>query len=1503
MSAQVREKTMRKLVTLTLGGVVAGALAGCVPDVQSIDRTQPNALSKDMFSGIWYHRSTVVEADPDAPSYRGFWGRSLAYEGVASGLEKIRWEITEDLLIAYRSYEFIPYAEGLTDEGRDFFGAPVAAFPIESHFDIQREYNATTGVETTVISENTMDRPWNERQYMRVDWSENMVRQPTNFQIGFNNYPSGTLSGQAAVAYYVQAQEETSPFRPVITQDYFDITNIYSLEPSSYFCLMLQLFQGAGRCGAANAKVRLSFRRVDPQDDYESLYYPDNLELQDDAGNAIFLNFGGRPCDSVRDPSECTKQTWSYDGAYGNFRILRVAFDRERFLTRTGRIYLAGRFDLWEDSFADDGSLIQYEARTPQPVVYYGNATLPDRMLEPTRQIAESWSEPFDETVALLKYHNNDLNNGVGVRAEQLQASIQRIREEAGGPMFQFRQNACNVDNVIQYAQDNGLTDVITRTVGPVSNLAIGNVENVCAAIQFAELQQGKTLDPKVAESQGVPLAFSWQRLGDLRFNFMNYIDEAVPGPLGIAQFAQDPETGEYVGNIANYFAAGGDSIAQEEVDVLQWLNGTLSEEELLRGDITRNEIVSRRTVSNNKINKSVKQFLMDHEEKLLAENGGVLFNETTPGSEAERFKRMWGGTDIERELLVDEELLRGFAGPSLYQPFGGNVTPTDLDVSEGLVPLTPGQVSGSAVGAASLVNFGTTPETNEFMRAALELGQNGVCMADFFDPNSSGLAEFVKDWDRERIFRFIQEEMYKAVQGHEVGHTVGLRHNFRGSMDPVNYKPEFWFEECPAEATAEQCDPQVGIQRWASPPNQNNRTQRNEYMYASIMDYGFDVPLWGFHGIGTYDKAAIRFMYGQIQEVWDNQKVQMPDARKYRGYARRCGHESDSFGYPNLSFWMSPEYLPVLLSQTAIDQSACENDYDNNEDCDSDIDALLRDFVNRSEAFAADNNWRTECAAFAFDVLPDLNNLMNEIKNLPPDARNIYDARKFVSTNFLIQQQKEVLANTPEYDLAETANVDESNDNVDSDNDGVIDDKGFNYAQYQFPIRHGYCSDRYASFENPFCQRWDAGWDFEESTQNHIMRFDRDYVFNHFRRDRFATWGNPRTYMARVTARRLFHMTNVFRYYLFTRRSAFDADIFDDYAEAAYRGVNFLERIIQAPEPGRYCLDEVENIYRPYSGAGDCNQAFDVPLGFGGGYQLQSSWSDDYFYEPNVIGYFYDKLAAIQQMTTSSGRFATSFDDLFDRRAFSLGYLRVYLDPMLQRFASLIQGDHTGYRSRVVTDAETQERFVRYMPLFDEERETDQSSVRNWLVQYPEIEPAWSWTLQYTALSYSLANWSSVADFAPEMYRFTKISIRGTPEDVEYPADIEIIEFTDPETRITYRAPVIEPFLERGRLQEFPAYYGDRWHQNQNPPMFRNWGVGANILQEANDYVQQTYEPARAGCEDGVDVGPDPTDRWPTSDAACDDFDLARSGLNERTGYIDLVRKFNRRAEVPVPQ
>jgi len=1469
--------------------LVLAVAAGCSPNVGTIDRTQPNAVSKTQFQGLWYIKQTIVDTQP---------GTDGAVEGYSSDLEKIRWEIGPETLTGYRSYEFMPYAEGLTDQGRDFFGSPVVQYRIQ-HFDIQRGYNTTTGVQNNTIVENTTDRAWYDREYIRVDWASNTVG--TNFATGWGSF-DGNLSTVSHAAYSVNDDSETETNRPFFTKDYFDVTNRYLVEPDTYYCYYTLLYTGTPRCGAQNVNVRLSFLKVDPADDYQTLYYPDNVELKDDSGKSIVVDFNGKSCGQaagssdgrvLRDPGDCHVATFPYFEAFGNFRINRIAFDKERYLTRSGRIYLAGRHNLWENSFNDTTGLpLEYKDRTPKPVIYYGNVDFPEDIIPGGKKIGEMWDQPFTETVAVLQ----------GMTTAEGRGDIAKFREKYPNlKMFEFRQNDCNVKNAVDYARANNLLDVVDRVAGSAADVARGNVEKVCAAMQFEQLKNGATLDAKEAADKGVKLAFTWQREGDVRYSFQNYVNVDQPGPWGVAQFSNDPETGEYLSVAANYFGNAGDLISQREVDRIQWLNGDLNEETLLRGDVTRNVIASRRSVRNNSIRSDAKAALMESDAALVDQMGDAMVSGAggVADSGDARFARMFKGTDIERELLVNDEILRGFAGPGLYQPANGVPGRVEGNPSGG-PEVNPGQVSDEALAAASPVNWGTDIDSNTFMNDVRKLGGRGIEFAAFFDAQTSGLANFFKGKDRDFINQWLRVELYAAVQTHEVGHTVGLRHNFGASMDPLNYVPEFWeggwWNQAPTPGDAD-----AGVVNRAA-----------ELKYASVMDYGFGVAQEGLAGIGPYDQAAVRFLYGELVDVWNPKKVSVPDPRKYGSFARRCGHDSSFWGFPFLMQYLHYKDIPSILATGPNDTR---------------LDDLYREMATRVETNAAASGDKTSCTLFIADV----KRAMEAVQQFDPEPgiQNVFGARMIVHAADLMKQERTALLNRPEYDDPSTPEVNEAEDtdnlntpenecdpdndgidDCDQDHDGVANDIGGvpdyfhitnsaepSWNNYLHRVDYSFCPDDFSGY-SPNCQIWDYGANFVESVDAHIQGYDGDYIFGNFRRDRWSPYGwgeSPRSYMARLESRRFFHMTNVFRYYLYTRRSAFaETPLYEDWAEAAYRGLNFLDRVLQTPEPGRHCLDTVKNTYVPerlVAGgcAGDPAREFNVGIGFGQGKYLNTAWTNEYAYKVNRIGVFYDKLAAIRQLTSSSGRFIRDLADLFDRRAFSLGYLRAYEDPMIQRFSALIRGDHANYRSVVVEEPNANGdmvKFVRYMPLFDEKTDVEGGSVFQSLQGKPRIEPSWSWTLQYQALGYAIANWSSIADSSPEFYRFTKIALQGTPEDIEYtqPVDgraIVMETFTDPETRFVYRAPVLPARPPRLLIATTRAYQRGI-----------SWGIGADLLKTANALLTTDYTPKKTACDAARGTA--------NEQSLCSEFEGARRRLNEHTGYLDIVRRFNRQAELP---
>jgi len=162
-------------------GLIAGGAIGCAQEREPINRVQANALNKAFFVGEdlhhadddpeFYFRGTVIDVDYGAAQ------DGLFTSTYAQPVSRIRWEVTESMLNARLAYERVEGTDGKGNKvdglrkKQSNDGQIVASYRITSHFDIKRAYNPSTGEEQNVVEENTTDRPWYERQFMRVDWS------------------------------------------------------------------------------------------------------------------------------------------------------------------------------------------------------------------------------------------------------------------------------------------------------------------------------------------------------------------------------------------------------------------------------------------------------------------------------------------------------------------------------------------------------------------------------------------------------------------------------------------------------------------------------------------------------------------------------------------------------------------------------------------------------------------------------------------------------------------------------------------------------------------------------------------------------------------------------------------------------------------------------------------------------------------------------------------------------------------------------------------------------------------------------------------------------------------------------------------------------------------------------------------------------------------------------------------------------------------------------------
>ena len=393
----LRRLTPRAHLAMALVGTFLSACAG----EGDVDRVQPDAIDKTIFlkedgsSRLFYYRETMTGMPPTS---------AYAFEGMMGDMLKIRFDIQEKFLVGYRSYDFAPGSQNPNTGGANNNDTPALIYAIQSHFDIKREYNPATGEETNVISENTSDRPWNDRQYMRVDWSRNQAVPLENV-----DPMDAFLSGQRTNGIAIGENEESlfNPNRPIFTRDYIDFSHREIRSPDILACY--RLFGGDDEigpwgCGDAEITFRNSLMPV-PDTEYEPLSFPDRQILRDDKGKPLRMAWGAYgpiACTSELLKREgltgedCTEASLDQFSKFGYFRTAVPTYDRQVGATQEGRQYFANRWNIWQETIqkgADgkpllraDGSPVRipFDMRKTRAITYYLNPEFPedDRLRE-----------------------------------------------------------------------------------------------------------------------------------------------------------------------------------------------------------------------------------------------------------------------------------------------------------------------------------------------------------------------------------------------------------------------------------------------------------------------------------------------------------------------------------------------------------------------------------------------------------------------------------------------------------------------------------------------------------------------------------------------------------------------------------------------------------------------------------------------------------------------------------------------------------------------------------------------------------------------------------------------------------------------------------------------------------------------------------------------------------------------------------------------------------------
>lgn len=752
-------------------------LAACGEERDPVDRVQPNAIAKTYFDGEWYYQRTAV----DVPSGNGF-----TFVGATDfgGLSIIAFDIQEDTLYVRRNIELVQGADDLEQQvaaGATYEGEVIAAFRIEKHFDIQRDYNPMTGEEVNVLSENSVDRPWWEREYIRVDWSQNLVH---DYRFDWDRE---TLE---SVPYYVQAEPDPEtgavhPDAPLFEEDgsYFDVTtrifsradmvDIPGFGPAPSCWLFGNEFD---ECGSGEYTIRNSFMRRSGDRQY------------------------------IPEPYKGPETN-----LFGFFTSDRMTYDPQEGIRQQNKTRYLNRHNLWatwyDPSQAElpwnERELLDPSERTLRPIVYHVNTEFPDDLKPIAQEVADQWNEVFSEVVTELGY-----------------------------PLAE------------------GERTFILCANNPV--------------------REG---DPAACGEAG-----DSPRLGDIRYSFMAYVPKYMQyGLLGLGPSNNDPVTGETISGMA-YVYHHNNLAAYDTARMVELLNageGSPELQEFVDGvDLTEWAQEVR-----GESEAAPRTFGLEHADHMvhhlahgwMAQAFEDRRHELTPADiEAIETHGFDTWAEPRFEQLYRLGVLNGerHAADGRLEQLAGTYIEDLMMTDEHL--LAGGRLPGQPVTDAHLA--AASPMRGGFARAAMEreylrfvfAESNNMYLPEMADDALMGFARDYAgtDYTFEELYEAIRTRIYTAVLAHEVGHSIGLMHNFGGSDDAVNYFPEYW-EIRSADGTV--------APRTEDPITEFEIDNRiYDYGYSSVMDYAGRYTVDGA-GIGRYDRAALLFGYGGLMEVFED--------------------------------------------------------------------------------------------------------------------------------------------------------------------------------------------------------------------------------------------------------------------------------------------------------------------------------------------------------------------------------------------------------------------------------------------------------------------------------------------------------------------------------------------------------------------------------------------------------------------------------------------------------
>lgn len=1400
-----------------------GVIAGCAEERDPINRVQPNALPKSFFVGEDF---LGTDDDPE------FWTQAtlidVGYGGSQDGLftstyaqpvGRIKFTIQEEYLIARLTYERIEGSDhkGMGPKSND--GIVVAAFKILSHFDIKREYSSTTGEEYNVIAENTTDRPWYEREYMRVDFSKNL---------NTDNYDFDTLSMvgiYGGIEYEALAYEVKDPSDPNyshfdLENGYFDVTNKAFAKPQmidlSYLgwgikefpaCWLEPDFMGgsgpAAMCSPVELTIRHSFRRVDDRD-YEPAHW-DGMKF----------------------------------AAYGVFYTDRKGYDRHYGMTDDQWYRFINRYNIWERShaYADPAGMegaiacytktpaggdvhrdeepkngtedecedvmtelgyqggsrcdefnqkctLPYRDRTPVTQVWYYTTGSDPNYFDGSDWAAHQWDVALRSAVMSARYAECVSTGGSADTCAQ-QYPVYRGQQDENDDAIDLAAevDACRRGKAYVGEDCSALADrlgaerayargVIALAKMPEmivlchSPVEVGDPEICAPADQRLPadmtaadcFQARRDLDrEKIALCNQAFQA----RIGDLRYNQVNVIETPQTySPWGIMVDSVDPYMGQTIATSINVWSYATDSWAQGVVDLARYIKGELSDEDITEGTYIKNwsqaaiaaaggsslpkmsheraasvisdyanfnpmadqiEVNERIARINHKIRGQVRGL----------RNDARIISTTQPIYSA-RMARA-AGTNLEAKLTT--QMMRQLAGTdSLFDTASATLLASPFQKANPSLMRDLRQRREIALGERGACMLGEAPVPSSMANLADALEKK------FGSFNSEDSVE-VQHARANAMRTWIAQMAHRSTIVHEMGHSVGLRHNFVSSSDPFNYRPQYWALRTRAGKATATCtnaalsDENVAANcvgpRYIDPLTKNEKDNLIwMFMQSSTMDYAGETTQ-DLLGLGAWDFASARMIHGESVAVYA--------ADDYKdGSARGLGllGKIDSFGgILGMQYEIGESAYPGNAAAADCYNKMCSIHYSQLQNA----YALNTGCVELSEADVK----KFEPALWDSEKYGQWDPLLDG-KFVKVDGQYVRCKQQqvdYVRWKDLEMPEGVTLASASTQDGSEGAEGGEEGEEKDDVRSNIYYYGGPSIDKdKRIRVPYGFATDHWADCGNASVYRHDNGADIYELFDFFITSQEMNHIFDAYRRNRntFSVRGAVNRVLSRYNekmrdaAKGIGLLQNIYYDYLRDIGASpaiswgpFAAANFKDNVLASVMAFDHFTRQLQRPQSGLHYSETVARdlvvrddagnatlpaffggdtlIYRSNddsnSGAWDESSVMKVPLGtFGstyvnvqiGGHLLENSYCDDCGdYDSEYVknaGSYYEKLYTAYLLTESADNYVSeSRGDFLDGRYRAISMADLFPDGFRRWLGNNLTGDDYTKSPRVL--------------------------------------------------------------------------------------------------------------------------------------------------------------------------------------------------------------------------